>query len=215
MHQQFFRAADGEVKPILTKVEGINFQQNPLDFFILLARYKFAGRLIDHSDHVLDAGCGHGLGSVMLSSFVRHVTGVDLDADLIDYCYENYQTIPNLAFEVADLKDLSSLAGKFDTVVCMDVIEHFTKEDGSTVIQNLTNALNERGMLIIGTPNVRSQEFASQRRKMTHPYEYDYITFKSLLSDFFRRTMIFSMTDEVVSTGFSQLAWYFMGVCVK
>lgn len=213
--QKLFRDENGQLKPLLGSFEGITYQESPLDFFILLARYKFAARLIDRTDSVLDAGCGHGLGSVMLSKFARSVIGVDMDRELIEHCRNTYTEITNLNFEVGDLKDLSDFDRQFDSIVCMDVIEHFTREEGPVVVQSMANALNERGMLIIGTPNVRSQEFASQRRKMTHPFEYDYAAFKKILSDIFRRAIVFSMTDEVVSTGFSQMAWYFMGVCIK
>jgi 2-polyprenyl-3-methyl-5-hydroxy-6-metoxy-1,4-benzoquinol methylase len=215
MNEKLFRNSDGAIKPMLKDVEGISFDESPLDFFILLARYKFAGRLIDRTANVLDAGCGHGLGSVMLGKFAGTVTGVDVDKDLIDYCRDTYGHIKNLTFRVTDLRELSVLDRKFDSVVCMDVIEHFTRTDGPSVINSLAGALKDYGTLIIGTPNVRSQEFASQRRKMSHPFEYDYETFRKLLSDSFHRVFIFSMTDEIVSTGFSQLAWYFMAVCVK
>ena len=213
--KSLFRTRDGEVKPILNHVEGISFQENPLDIFILLARYKFAARLIDLDDSVLDAGCGLGLGSVMLSKFSRSVTGVDVDGELISYCRKAYGEHGNLNFEIGDLKDRSSMKGCFDSIVCMDVIEHFSKEDGAAVVESMANVLTKRGMLIIGTPNVRSQEFASARRKSTHLFEYDYAAFRELLSGHFPRVLIFSMTDELVSTGFSQLAWYFIGVCFK
>jgi len=213
--QKLFRDETGQIRPLLDIVEGITYRQDPLDFFILLARYKFAARLLEPSDTVLEIGCGHGLGSVMLSKFARAVTGVDIDSRLVEYCRETYRGIKNLTFEVADARQLTPLGQRFDTVVCLDVIEHFNQEEGQVVIQSLVRVLNERGMLIIGTPNVRSQEFASQRRKSTHLFEYDYGTFKALLSRAFRRALVFSMTDEVVSTGFSQLAWYFMGVCIK
>lgn len=215
MSRRLFRKATGEIKPMLTSVEGISFQQDPLDFFILLARYKFAAKLIDPGDAVLDAGCGHGLGAVMLSKFAHTVTGVDLDGELVEYCRQTYREIPNLTFEAADIRDLFSLARQFDSIVCMDVIEHLSEEEGYLAVRSMAGLLSDRGMLIIGTPNIRSREFASQRRKATHLFEYDYAGFKRLLSGFFRRALIFSMTDEVASTSFSQLAWYFVGVCVK
>lgn len=214
MTEKLFRSADGALKPMLNAVEGISFQESPLDFFILLARYKFAARLLDRSDSVLDAGCGHGLGSVMLSKFARQVTGVDADRELVDHARQAYSA-GNLEFAVADIRKLSTLRRTFDSVVCLDVIEHFPEDEGPLVVESLLGALNDRGMAIIGTPNRRSNEFASTRRKLSHPYEYDYASMKALLSPRFRRAMIFSMTDEVVSTGFSEMAWYFMAVCVR
>ena len=46
MSQNLFRNSDGSIREILDNVEGIVFNESPLDFFILLARYKFAIRFI-------------------------------------------------------------------------------------------------------------------------------------------------------------------------
>jgi hypothetical protein len=35
------------------------------------------------------------------------------------------------------------------------------------------------------------------------------------MKNVFGRAIIFSMTDESVGTGFSELAWYFIGVAVR
>ena len=213
--QRLFRDRAGNIKELVNESEGISFQESPLDFFILLARYKFAARILDGNDTALDAGCGHGLGSVMLSKFARSVTGLDADQELVKHCQDTYGHLQNLSFIQGDLRDLSGLKGQFDTVVCLDVIEHFAAEDAHVVLDNLSSALTSRGMLVIGTPNARSQEFGSDRRKQTHAFEYDYPTFREMLGARFKRFIVFSMTDELVGTGFSELAWYFMGTCFK
>ena len=46
MSQNLFRNPDGSVRNVLENVEGIVFNENPLDFFIILARYKFGTRFI-------------------------------------------------------------------------------------------------------------------------------------------------------------------------
>ncbi len=74
---KLFRDAEGNIKSLLNEAEGISFQESPLDFFILLARYKFAAKLLKKTDTVADIGCGHGLGSIFLSKFAKQVTGVN------------------------------------------------------------------------------------------------------------------------------------------
>ncbi len=59
--QKLFRTADGQVKEMLSHVEGISFRESPLDFFILLARYKFGVRFLKKSHRVLDAGAVMGM----------------------------------------------------------------------------------------------------------------------------------------------------------
>ena len=46
MSQNLFRNSDGSIRNILDNVEGIVFNESPLDFFIILARYKFGTRFI-------------------------------------------------------------------------------------------------------------------------------------------------------------------------
>lgn len=214
MAQKLFRDRTGAVKSHLSRIEGISFRESPLDLFILLARYKFAGRLLQPSDLVLDAGCGQGTGSVLLAKFAKRVVGVDTDSDLVESARREY-AIDSVSFEVANVLDLGDYVGRFDAVVSMDVIEHFSEDDGRTVASNLASTLKDGGLMVLGTPNIRSQQFASERRRATHPHEYDHASLRRLLQGDLRRVMIFSMTDEVVSTGFPDLAWYLMAVGVK
>lgn len=204
---KLFRDERGNVKSMINL-----YQTNPLDIFFLLARYKFAAKLLNLNDNILDAGCGMGIGSVMLSKFVKSIKGIDNDNNLIKYCSNTYKNINNLSFEVNDLKKLS---GQYDGIVCMDVIEHFTKNNGKIVINNLFNALNDNGIIIIGTPNINSQKYSSEIRKLSHLYEYSYDILNKTILYNSKRFIIFSMTDEIVSTGFSPMAWYFIAVAIK
>jgi len=78
-----FRDKAGDPKKMLSFEEGISFRESPLDFFILLARYKFASRFIKKTHKVLDMGCGKGYGSVFLASCAKAVVGGDYDKELI------------------------------------------------------------------------------------------------------------------------------------
>ena len=51
MGQNLFRNPDGSVRDILENIEGIVFNENPLDFFIILARYKFGTRFIKKTNN--------------------------------------------------------------------------------------------------------------------------------------------------------------------
>lgn len=210
-----FRDSDGGVRPHLTAAEGPTFRDNPLDFLILLARYKFAARLLERRDRVVDAGCGHGLGSVFLRPFCAHVTAVDTDGELIAHCESAYGDLDRLDFALADVRELQALGTTFDAAVSMDVIEHLSLEDGRRMLESIHAAVRPGGLVVVGTPNARSAEFASKRRLATHEHEYTPTELRELLTDVFGRSMMFSMTDEAVGTGFTELAWYLMAVCVR
>ena len=216
MSQNLFRNSDGSIRNILDNVEGIVFNENPLDFFIILARYKFGTRFIKKTHKVIDVGCGHGLGSVFLSKYANSIIGADLDKDLVNKNNSNYKNIKNLQFKHFDLlKPSKSFFNKFDVVISMDVIEHFNKRKMGTVVDSYYNLLNSDGFAIIGTPNIASRPYASQRRIDTHEFEFTRDEFEKTLLKKFKNVFIFSMTDEVVSTSFPNMAWYFVAICTK
>jgi 2-polyprenyl-3-methyl-5-hydroxy-6-metoxy-1,4-benzoquinol methylase len=213
-HQKLFRTSDGQIKEMLSHLEGISFQENPLDFFILLARYKFAARLIKKKMSVLDAGCGQGAGTLFLSKFAAHITGGDFDKALVERNNDTYKDIENINFKFLDLLT-DTIENQYDVVVSMDVIEHFTKEQTEIVAQNYAALTKDGGFAIIGTPNIASAPYASERRKQSHLHEFEPAEFEDLLRKNFKNVFLFSMTDEVVSLSFPKLAWYLMALCVK
>ena len=214
--RRLFRDEAGNVKEMLDHEEGNSFSESPLDFYILLARYKFAMRLIEKGKNVLDAGCGMGYGSMMLASNGCIVTGGDFDEDLIKANSIRYEKNANLNFRKLDLLNVpTDLLGKFDSVVSMDVIEHFSKEQVNIVVGNYFDLLGADGFAVIGTPHVKSRPYASARRLDTHPFEFEAAEFKACLAKKFKNVFLFSMTDETVSTQFLPLSWYLMAVCTK
>lgn len=212
---RLFGDAEGKVMPWMDRLEGITYKSNPLMFFVNLSRYKFAGRHLKKTDRVLDAGCGAGVGTVMLAAFAHKVVGMDYDEALIAQCREQYGDLANLEFRQADLLRGPPEPSAFDAVVCLDVVEHFERPQAEQIVRSVAASLREEGVAIIGTPNSVSAPYASARRKASHPFEYDPRTFRELLACGFRRFHVYAMTDEVVSTGFLNLAWYLMAVCWK
>jgi len=63
-------------------------------------------------------------------------------------------------------------------------------------------------MMIIGTPNKFSEAYRSQKNKDIHYHEYEPDEITALCKKYFGRTLLFSMNDELVHTGFSKLAWF-------
>jgi 2-polyprenyl-3-methyl-5-hydroxy-6-metoxy-1,4-benzoquinol methylase len=215
-NQKLFRDDSGEVKNMLNKIEGISYKDSPIDFFILLARYKFAARLIRKDQDIIDVGCGKGYGTVFLSKYAKNVVGVDRDDELISYNSNEHSDNDQISFKTMDLLEIDkSDIARYDAVVSMDVIEHFVKEDIPLAVENYSKLIKDDGFAIIGTPNIASRDFASQRRIDTHPFEFTDKEFEETLKKSFKNVFMFSMTDEIVSTQFTGLSWYLMALCTK
>ncbi len=115
-----------------------------------LARYRFAAEFA--RGRVLDAGCGTGYGSLMLAaeSAVTCVVGVDSDGRAIERARRFYAG-PRVDFARGDLTAgaLATL-GCFETIVCLEVLEHLPDPDG--LIARLDRCLAPGGRLIVSTP---------------------------------------------------------------
>jgi len=86
-------------------------------------KYMLATIREKHAGRSLDAGCGHGVCSVVLSEFSDEVTAVDLSGK----CIETAKMIaekfgrPNISFHQEDLQHLDMPDGSFDLVWCWGV----------------------------------------------------------------------------------------------
>jgi 2-polyprenyl-3-methyl-5-hydroxy-6-metoxy-1,4-benzoquinol methylase len=193
-----------------------DFAANPLMATIKLARFKFVARMLSGGDVVADLGCGTGLSSYMYAHFCRSVIGVDLYADMA--AVQERWRRDNLSFLQADLVEgLPAALGEagVTAVTMVDVIEHFHRPDGEAIISRAAGLLQAGGMLIVGTPSKFSQAYRSEGSRHDHHHEYEPEELRALIGQHFRRTLLFSMNDETVHTGFSKLAWFFFVLAFK
>lgn len=80
-------------------------------------------------------------------------------------------------------------------------------------MKNLVDSLTKEGVLIVGTPSLESQSYASSQSKAGHINCKKGPELKALLGDYFTSVFLFSMNDEVVHTGFSPMAHYLFALC--
>jgi ubiquinone/menaquinone biosynthesis C-methylase UbiE len=81
--------------------------------------------------NVLDAACGCGYGSYMiaLNPDVERVVGLDMDKSSIEWAKQHFAH-DKITYEVGDVE---SFAQEFDTLVCIETIEHI--QDTRTIPQ--------------------------------------------------------------------------------
>jgi ubiquinone/menaquinone biosynthesis C-methylase UbiE len=101
---------------------------------------------------VLDAGCGTGYGSLILSQAgASSCVGIDISEDAIARARESHSD--ETQFEVGDLTDLSLASKSFDLIACFETIEHVAESDQERVVAELARVLRPDGLLLISSPN--------------------------------------------------------------
>jgi len=112
-----------------------------------IERYRFCLNYIRQGDSVLDAACGSGYGSYILSQKSSIVTGVDVSEHAISYAREHFRGIE---YQQVDLtRPLDFTDREFDAVVSIETIEHITEHN--TFLSELRRILKPGGVLILTT----------------------------------------------------------------
>ncbi len=101
------------------------------------------------SESVLEVGCGAGYSLVDLQKFFKENTlfsACDIDPELVRLAKEKN---PGVNCEVASIYELPYEDKSFDTVVCLEVLEHL--EDPRKALSELARV--SKKYVIISTPN--------------------------------------------------------------
>ena len=121
---------------------------------ILDSYYQWIWHLIrPHiGQRVLDAGCGIGNFSSLISSNAQYVLAIDLSPQNIESLKKRFQEAKNIEIMQADITDdLSKISHKkLDTLVCLDVVEHV--EDDEELLRNFGKCVQPGGHLILKVP---------------------------------------------------------------
>jgi 2-polyprenyl-6-hydroxyphenyl methylase / 3-demethylubiquinone-9 3-methyltransferase len=98
----------------------------------------------------LDAGCGHGICSVVLSELADEVTAVDLSTDSLDTARQQAAGFKreNVSHHHQDLQTLDPSFKDFDLVWCWGVA--MMAPDPMKVISNLMRATKPGGVIYLG-----------------------------------------------------------------
>jgi 2-polyprenyl-3-methyl-5-hydroxy-6-metoxy-1,4-benzoquinol methylase len=186
-------------------------RNTPRRMLHLLSYYKFAAKMIGPGKRVLEVGCSEGFGSMLLAESATEVLAIDLDAEAIAVANATVAT-EKLRFAVADV--LADTLGRFDAAVSLDVIEHIYPDHEDAFVAAIAAALHDHGVLIVGTPNIVSDQFASAVSREGHVNLFSAERLSELMLQHFHNVFSFSGNDEMVHTGFSKLAHYLLVVCV-
>lgn len=146
-----------------------------------LARYRFALRFARRDETCLDAPCGSGYGTALLSGKSKSVYGVDINRGAINHAKEFFSK-PNSYFGVADIENIVFEDDSFDRIISFEGIEHI--QNPGSFLSEARRILKPGGAMIISTP----------RKPHGSPYhirEFSLDEFKGELSQYFNVRNVF------------------------
>jgi len=191
-------------------MSGQTWIDDPKRLVFVLSRYKFAAKMLSGYKNVLEIGCADAFASKIVAKEVTNLKMIDFDPLFIE---DARTQDPNGDYLVHDIIKSPVCPNTFQGAYSMDVLEHISKENEDIFLSNISKSLTADGTLIIGTPTLYSQAYASPISKEGHVNCKTHEELKSFLQKYFHQVFIFSMNDEVIHTGFSKMAHYFMAIC--
>ena len=146
-----------------------------------IARYQLAREICPIKGQVLDAACGMGYGSNVLS-FARSelkVTGIDISKEAIEYSTNNFSSLnKNLKFKIGGVEELNTLFKNetFDMVCSFETVEHIN--DPVSFIHDVKNMLKPKGLFICSVPNM----WVDESGKDPNPHHLHVFDFEKIIS---------------------------------
>ncbi len=192
------------------------WHDDPRRLAFVLARYKFVAKMLAGRERVLEVGCADAFGTRIVQQETGRVTALDIDPLFIADIERRKDPKWPLEAVVHDMLEgpYPGLRGEgFDGAFSLDVLEHIPARDERRFLGNIAHSLEPHGVLVLGTPSLNSQAYASPASKAGHVNCKGADELRALVGGFFHNVFVFSMNDEVVHTGFAPMAHYYFALC--
>ena len=183
------------------------YYDDPACLSFITSRYKFAAKMLSGKNTVLEIGCGDGFGGAIVAQRVNKLICTDINKPLLEDNASRMGYFSNIKYHYHDFRD-APYPEKVDAIYLVDVIEHIFKKEEKQFLTNLTSSLNEKGVCLIGTPNITANKYASEFSKEGHINLKDHESLNVIGEKYFENFFHFSMSDEVVHTGYSPMSHF-------
>jgi hypothetical protein len=188
--------------------------QDPRRLSFILARYKFAAKMLSGRSGVAEVGGGDAFGTRIVLQETQDVIVYDHDPILMEDVEHRGDRRWPVKAQHHDILE-APLPTRHNAIYSLDLIEHIPVTQEGRLLRHLCDSLTDEGVLIIGTSSLESQCYASPQSKTDNINCKSGGTLKALLKEYFHTVFIFSMNDEVVHTGFHPMAHYLFAVCCE
>ena len=156
---------------------------------------------------VCDAGCGVGSLSIPLAEAGATIFASDISAKMVGEAKEKAEAALEDTSKVTfAVKDLESLTGKYDTVICLDVLIHYPTEDAAKMISHLASLAESRLILSFAPKTYllsalkKVGEFFPGPSKTTRAYQHKESKIIAILKD---------NGFEIQRTGMTSVSFYY------
>jgi SAM-dependent methyltransferase len=118
------------------------------------SRFRLARALVAPlaGQRLLDYGCGDGTFLALVHDLFPDATGADVDALQVADCARRFRTAPGTSFLTTDRLDGPAHEGRYQVVVCMEVLEHCPDDIQPRVLEDIWNATAAGGTIVISVP---------------------------------------------------------------
>lgn len=101
---------------------------------------------------LLDVGCGNGMHTVRVARRCARAIGMDASLESLAVARRASRSMPSASYFAGDVEDGLPLAsGRFDIVLCLDLLEHLHKRD--LALREIRRVLRPAGVLLLAVPN--------------------------------------------------------------
>jgi 2-polyprenyl-3-methyl-5-hydroxy-6-metoxy-1,4-benzoquinol methylase len=215
MSEQQYQTLRDRPRESLGIMAGQVWQDDPRRLGIILARYKFVAKMLSGRASVAEVGCGDAFGSRTVKQEVAALTVYDFDPMFLnDIMGRRSEAWPVRAL-YGDIMAGPLSRAPHDAIYSLDVIEHVSPERQHEFMGNIAASLAPHGVVIVGTPSLESQPYASSLSVAGHVGCMSGEGLRRLAREHFHTVFMFGMSDEVVHTGFLPMCHYLFCVCAE
>jgi len=214
-YTKYFKNRDSIGNEVLGSMATDRWRSDSKLLGVTLSRYKFVSKMFTDFDSVLEIGAADAWYSRLVFNEVRKLTLSDFDQIWLDD-FNSQEVYLNSSTEylIHNFVD-AKLNRLFEGVYALDVLEHINPSDQSRFLTNVCSSLVPYGAAIFGMPSIESQVYASEGSKLGHVNCQSGAQLKENLKKYFNNVFIFSMSDEVIHTGFMPMAHYLLALCTN
>jgi SAM-dependent methyltransferase len=118
------------------------------------SRFRTARRLIESlaGNRLLDYGCGDGTFLSEVGGMFAEATGAEIARDVIEDCRRRLSPSGRVQFVFVDDLAAPEFCGRYDVVMCMEVLEHCVDATVRMVLNDLRRLVAPGGLVIISVP---------------------------------------------------------------